>query len=132
MLMVNWKSCSTYLSNTISQIRRYRNFCQNTNVEYRESRYTSYGMFLVPYMLLSRLTYRGLAPAVRSAVPPPSSILSYYAIIVGARGSLVVKVLHYKSEGRGFETRWSERLNLPNPSGRTRLWVHSASNRNEY
>jgi hypothetical protein len=25
-------------------------------------------------------------------------------------------------EGRGFDTRWGEFLNLPNPSGRTRHW----------
>jgi hypothetical protein len=35
---------------------------------------------------------------------------------------LVVKALGYKPEGRGFETRWGESLNLPNPSGRTRPW----------
>jgi hypothetical protein len=40
----------------------------------------------------------------------------------GARGSLVVKVLDYNPEGRGFETRWGDILNLPNPSGRTRPW----------
>jgi hypothetical protein len=41
---------------------------------------------------------------------------------MGARGSLVVKELGYKSEGRGFETRWGEILNWPNPSGRARPW----------
>jgi hypothetical protein len=40
----------------------------------------------------------------------------------GARGSVVVKALCYKPEGRGFDTRWGEFLNLPNPSGRTRHW----------
>jgi hypothetical protein len=50
----------------------------------------------------------------------------------GARGSLLVKALGYKSEGRGFENRLGELLNLPNPSGCTRPWVYSASNRNEY
>jgi hypothetical protein len=40
----------------------------------------------------------------------------------GARCSIVVKVLCYKPEGRWFDTRWGEFLNLPNPSGRTRLW----------
>jgi hypothetical protein len=34
-------------------------------------------------------------------------------------GSLVVKALDYKPEGRGFEIRWGEILNLPNPSSRT-------------
>jgi hypothetical protein len=38
----------------------------------------------------------------------------------GARGSLVVKALGYKPEGRGFESRWGEVFNLPNPSDRTR------------
>jgi hypothetical protein len=41
---------------------------------------------------------------------------------MGARGSLVVKALGDKPESRGFETRRGEILNLPNPSGRTRLW----------
>jgi hypothetical protein len=36
--------------------------------------------------------------------------------------SVVVKALGYKPESRGFETRWGEILNLPNPSGRTRPW----------
>jgi hypothetical protein len=36
--------------------------------------------------------------------------------------NLVVKALGYKSEGRGFETRWREILHLPNPSGRSRPW----------
>jgi hypothetical protein len=34
----------------------------------------------------------------------------------------MVKALGYKPEGRWFETRWGEILNLPNPSGRTRFW----------
>jgi hypothetical protein len=37
-------------------------------------------------------------------------------------GSVVVKVLGYKPEGRRFETQWGEILNLPNPSGRTTPW----------
>jgi hypothetical protein len=43
-------------------------------------------------------------------------------VIWGPRGSLVVKALGYKPEGRWFETRWGEILNLPNPFGRTRPW----------
>jgi hypothetical protein len=42
--------------------------------------------------------------------------------MLGARGSLVGKALGYKSEGRRFETRWGEILNLPDPSGRNRPW----------
>jgi hypothetical protein len=34
----------------------------------------------------------------------------------------VVKALGYKPEGRGFETRWGEILNLRNHSGRIRPW----------
>jgi hypothetical protein len=35
---------------------------------------------------------------------------------------IVVKALCYKLEGRGFGTRWSDFLNLLNPSGCTRPW----------
>jgi hypothetical protein len=38
----------------------------------------------------------------------------------GACGSVVVKALYYKPEGRGFDTRRGDFLNLPNPSGLTR------------
>jgi hypothetical protein len=41
---------------------------------------------------------------------------------VGARSSVVVKALCYKPEGREFDTRLDEFLNLPNPSGRTTPW----------
>jgi hypothetical protein len=33
-----------------------------------------------------------------------------------------LRPLCYKTGGRGFDTRWGEFLNLPNPSGRTRTW----------
>jgi hypothetical protein len=50
-----------------------------------------------------------------------------------ARCSVVVKALCYKPEGRGVETRGEHIFfNLPNPSGLTRPWVYSASDRNEY
>jgi hypothetical protein len=39
-----------------------------------------------------------------------------------AHGSLVVKAIGYKPEGRGFEAQRGEILNLPNPSERTRSW----------
>jgi hypothetical protein len=42
--------------------------------------------------------------------------------MLGTCGSLVVKALGYRPEGRGFETRWGEILNLLNPSGRTKHW----------
>jgi hypothetical protein len=51
----------------------------------------------------------------------PSSYVSYCQFF-GARGSVVVKALCYKPEGRRFDTRWGEFLNLPNPSGHTRPW----------
>jgi hypothetical protein len=37
-------------------------------------------------------------------------------------GRVVVKALCYKPEGRGFDTRRGQFLNLSNPSGRTRPW----------
>jgi len=46
---------------------------------------------------------------------------------MGDRGSAVVKVLRYKSEGRWFDSRW---CHWHNPSDRTT--IDSASNRNEY
>jgi hypothetical protein len=35
-------------------------------------------------------------------------IISYYYFLLGARGSVVVKALCYKPEGRGFKTRRGE------------------------
>jgi hypothetical protein len=49
-------------------------------------------------------------------------IIVIILLVVGARGSLVVKALGYKPEDRGFETQWGDILHLPNPSGRTRPW----------
>jgi hypothetical protein len=40
---------------------------------------------------------------------------------IGAHSSIVVKALCYQPEGRRFDTRWGDFLNLPNPSGRTSL-----------
>jgi hypothetical protein len=57
-----------------------------------------------------------------------------YSLLLGVRGSIVVKALCYKPEGRVFETRWGERflssyliLLIALGPG-----VYSASNRNEY
>jgi hypothetical protein len=42
---------------------------------------------------------------------------------MGARGSVVVKALRYKPEGRGLEPdQVNTFLNLPNPSDRNRSW----------
>jgi hypothetical protein len=56
-----------------------------------------------------------------------SSHLTYHKLIIihlreRPRSSVVVKALCYKPEGRGFDTRWGNFLNLPNPSGRTSRW----------
>jgi hypothetical protein len=49
-----------------------------------------------------------------------------YVTCKGARGSLVIKALGYKTGGRGFEIHWGKIVNLLNPSGDTRLWsLHS-------
>jgi hypothetical protein len=45
-----------------------------------------------------------------------------YFYSMGARSSLVVQAIGYKSEGRGFHTKWGEIFNLPNPSSRNRIW----------
>jgi hypothetical protein len=45
-----------------------------------------------------------------------------YFIFLLIRGSVVVEALCYKPDGRGFDFRWGEFLNLPNPSCRTRPW----------
>jgi hypothetical protein len=52
----------------------------------------------------------------------------------GTRGSAVVKALCYKTEDRGFETRWRERIFSMYLILKAALGpgVHSASNRNEY
>jgi hypothetical protein len=47
--------------------------------------------------------------------------------VYGACGSLVVKALGYKPEGHGFDTRWGEILNLPNPSSCTKKIVFLGS-----
>jgi hypothetical protein len=39
--------------------------------------------------------------------PLQRKLISFHHIL-GARGSIVVKALYYKPEGRGFETRRSE------------------------
>jgi membrane-associated PAP2 superfamily phosphatase len=38
------------------------------------------------------------------------------------RGNVVIKALCYNPEGRGFDTRRGEFLNLSNPSDRSRPW----------
>jgi hypothetical protein len=48
------------------------------------------------------------------------NLLNSLAMSYQSGGSIVVKALGYKPEGREFETRWGEILNVPNPSGRTR------------
>jgi hypothetical protein len=64
------------------------------------------------------------------------AILIFKSITVGtgARGSVLIKALCYKPEGRELETRWSELifsmyLILPGALG---PGVHLASNGNEY
>jgi hypothetical protein len=58
-------------------------------------------------------------PAATSlSADPPAQFLTV-PTCGGARGSIVVKALCYIPEGREFDTRWGDFLNLPNPSGRT-------------
>jgi hypothetical protein len=57
---------------------------------------------------------------------PVGSLVLQFKIVHGRRHGKImnymVKTLCYKPEGRGFDTRWGEFLNVPNPSGRTRPW----------
>jgi hypothetical protein len=46
--------------------------------------------------------------------------------------SVVVKAQSYKPEGRGFDNRWNEFLNLPIFPAALDPGVYSASNRDEY
>jgi hypothetical protein len=61
-------------------------------------------------------------------------IYIYMHNTIGARGNIVVKVLCYKPEGRGFETLWGEWISALYVILTAALgpWVHPASNRNEY
>jgi hypothetical protein len=52
-------------------------------------------------------------------VPTRNLVKVRLTIKVGDRGSTVVKVLRYKSEGRWFDTRWCQLFNDINPSDRT-------------
>jgi hypothetical protein len=56
-----------------------------------------------------------------------------YVFLGGALGSVVIKALCYKPEGRGFDTRWGDffKIYLILPAALD-SGVHSASNRNEY
>jgi hypothetical protein len=61
-------------------------------------------------------------------------IIIIIIIIIRDRGSTVVKVLHYKSEGRWFDPRWCHGIFHWYKSFRSHYGpgVDSASNRNEY
>jgi hypothetical protein len=63
----------------------------------------------------------------------PYDFTEYY-LIIGARGGVVFKALHYKPAGRGFDSRWCHWNFLVTSSFRTHYdpGVDSASNRNEY
>jgi hypothetical protein len=63
-----------------------------------------------------------IAPRYTTTVLVSASVCSEYTYWEGARGSIVIKALRYKPEGRGFDTQWSDFLNLPDPSGRTNPW----------
>jgi hypothetical protein len=63
---------------------------------------------------------RGGKQPERKPLVARSSVESNVAM--EARGNVVVKAQCYKPEGRGFETRRSEFLNLPNPSDCSRPW----------
>jgi hypothetical protein len=64
------------------------------------------------------------ATSKKVAGPIPDNIIGFFTWsnpVVEARSIVVVKTLCYKPEGRGFDTRWGDFLNVPNPSGRDLL-----------
>jgi hypothetical protein len=74
-------------------------------------------MSRIPHFLHNRLIDGGqLVNLTHRPHFTPRNIF-WYSFLFWASGSLVVKALNYKLEGRGFETRRGEILNLPNPSG---------------
>jgi hypothetical protein len=75
---------------------------------------------LYPQKLVLTLPTNGgrLAGIVRSR----TKATEFCLLVLVYNGSVVVKALCYKPEGRGFDSRWGEFLNLPNLSGRTRPW----------
>jgi hypothetical protein len=57
----------------------------------------------------------------QAIAPSPSiNLLNVYIQLV-ARVNIVLKTLGYKPEGRRFDARWGDILNLPNISGRSSL-----------
>jgi hypothetical protein len=80
-----------------------------------------YIFFLLLLLLL--LTVVDFYTGTQNASQTRSGI-NIWQSLYGTRGSVVVKALCCKPEGRGFETRLGECIsfNLPNPSGRTRPW----------
>jgi hypothetical protein len=68
------------------------------------------------------ITLKQLFPASSGAEAMGSEWLDTLRMGEWGTGSVVVKALCFKLEGRGFDTRWSEFLNLLNSSGRTKPW----------
>jgi len=56
-------------------------------------------------------------------------MLIHYALVLGYGVAHSVEALRFKSEGRGFDSRW---YHWCNPSGHTLAVVHLASNINKY
>jgi hypothetical protein len=91
-------------------------------------------LYLYIVLLGVRMADRVLSSAWSSLKPPMSHAVMWPEIETGARGNAVVKVLCYKPEGRGFQTRRAELffsiyLILPAALGPE---VYSACSRNEY
>jgi hypothetical protein len=76
-------------------------------------------------LLASQEVFNSKKLAIRNYPQEPilSLMLTPHSLtLVMLLGSVVVKALCYEPEGRGFDTRWGNFLNLLNPSGRTRPW----------
>jgi hypothetical protein len=73
------------------------------------------------YLLVFKYTTR-FGPTYHIQVYKLVSDCRSFNITAFPRCSVVVKALCYKPEGRRFEIRWGEFLNLPNLSGLSRPW----------
>jgi hypothetical protein len=75
-----------------------------------------------------------LTPIVWITLPLTSSYILSFTSVIGDRGSTVVNVLCYKSEGRWFDTRWCHGIFNWHKSFRSHYGYGGrlSSNRNEY
>jgi hypothetical protein len=73
---------------------------------------------IVPHVQNTESSKYSTGTEISYSSPRIASLFGSCTIIGGAPGSVVVKALRYKPEGRWCNTRCGDFLNLPNPSGK--------------